>query len=135
MCFALGMTGGKCSTKTSDHLLLFTQEPMEKAVHCQPVHEENNLKPVKCPSHGKHIGCQWYESGRRIEQRRCFLLQAASGQLTDSVVSEMEVRFQVVLNKIKLHNLVPVHHNQGPHQRSIQKLYSVTMPSNVDMNS
>ena len=125
MFFALVMTGGKCSTKTSDHLLLFSQDAMETAVHPKPVHKQDNLKLVKCPSHGKHFGCRWYESGRRIEEL-CFLLQAASGQLSDSIVSEIEVRFQVILNKIKLDNLVPAHQNQD--HTSVKSTNSALLP-------
>jgi len=50
MVFALVVTAGKCSSKVSDHLFLFSQEQMEKAVHWKPVHEENNFTSAQSSS-------------------------------------------------------------------------------------
>jgi hypothetical protein len=81
------LTQGKCGAKTNDHLLDFSQEQMEKAVHYKLTHEENNLTSFQTSCNGKHSGSRRNASGRRKEQRQRFLLQAASGQLTHGIYS------------------------------------------------
>jgi len=117
MVVALVMIGGKCSTKTSDHLFLFSQEQMEKAVHWKPVHEENNLTSAQSSSQSKHFSSRWLTSGNRLEWRLCCLFQTASGQLTDGIIAKIDISYQVTLSNIKFGVLVSWSGNEGPDRR------------------